>query len=189
MCGRLNITDDLVAQWVCNYLGIPFTIKPNTDLRPNQEVSTVVYDGSLRQFNTTWGIQPSWSKKLLINAQAETAATKKTFKTAFSANRCLVPCTGWYEWRDEGGARKQKYSFTHVDGIPFLMAGIWFEHEVMPQLVTLTTHPNQPCAEIHNRMPVLIMPEDVDRWFGATAEEVQFMIEQVGGEVIKIEKC
>ncbi len=58
-----------------------------------------------------------------------------------------------------------------------------------PQLVTLITHPNEPCAEIHNRMPVLIMPEDINRWFGAAAEEVQSLIEPVGGEVVNIEKC
>ena len=191
MCGRINVTDNPLVQWMFDRIGIPFTTKTNTNLCPTQNVATLAYlDGSLRHLNTIWGIKGEWSKKLLINAQGETVATnKKTFKNAFIHNRCLVPCTGWYEWRDEGGPRKQKYSFTRVDGDPFLMAGIWYEAEDLPQVVTLTINPSPRCSEIHNRMPLLIMPENIDPWFHSTPEDIQPLLKPANDEVIRIERC
>ena len=189
MCGRLNVTDDPVVQWICDYLGISFEVTENTDLRPSQMVASITGNGELRQLNASWGIQPSWSKNLLINAQSESVATKKTFRAAFSKNRCLIPCTGWYEWRDEGGARKQKYAFTHAKRIPFLMAGVLFEHVNWPQLLTLTCQPNRQCAQIHNRMPLLLQPEAVDFWLNATAEQVQSIMQPLDGDIITIQKC
>lgn len=186
MCGRLSVTDDPVTQWVCDYMGIAFEIDENTDLRPSQKVATVVSNGDLKQLNTTWGIQPAWSKKLIINAQSESAATKKTFKTSFARKRCLVPCTGWYEWRSEGEGKKQKYAFTHAECIPFLMAGLWFEHEDEVQLVTLTTRPNESCVKIHHRMPLLILPQDVDRWFNASIEQLSSLMIPVESDMITI---
>ena len=189
MCGRLNVTDSPTAEWVATYLGIDFSTKTNADLRPTQLVSAITKRGVfLEQLNLTWGIKPAWSKKLLINARGETVATTKTFKNAFSQQRCIVPCMGWYEWRDEGGSRKQKYSFTPEDGIPFLMGGIWFETGDLPQLVTLTTYPNERCGQIHNRMPVLISPDKTDLWFNASENEIQPLLEPVSSEFIRIKK-
>jgi putative SOS response-associated peptidase YedK len=173
MCGRMNVIDSPLTQWVCDYLGIEFTTQTNTDLRPTQPVDTIAAAGPApAQLRTNWGIKPAWSKSLLINAQAETVATKPTFRKSFSAKRCLIPVTGWYEWRAEGGPKKQRYSFTHVDGIPFLMAGIWFGDPAEAQLVTLTTNPAAHCAEIHNRMPLLVDPDCVALWLSAPAEEL-----------------
>ena len=189
MCGRMNITDDPAVQWLWDYFNLSFQIKSNPDLCPTQQVPTIVWaDDSLQQRNSTWGIKPSWSKKPIINAQGETVHSKKTFKTAFARQRCIIPCNGWYEWRDEGGARKQKYYFSHPDGLPFLMAGIWFEGEEQSQLVTLTTKPNKQCAEIHKRMPVLINPQQVEAWFGLNAEDVRKMLIAIDGDDILIEK-
>ena len=189
MCGRLNVKDDPLVKWVNDYFGVSFMTESNSDLRPTQEIATIArISESIQQINTTWGIKPSWSKKPIINAQSETVATKKTFKIPFANNRCIIPCTGWYEWRDEGGARKQKYSFTHADGLPFLMAGIWFENEGKPQLVTLTTNPNEKCSEIHNRMPALIMPEDAECWLSSEIETIQPLLLAVENELIHIEK-
>lgn len=199
MCGRLNIEEDPLVKWVNHFFGMTFTPKINADLRPTQEVSTIIYqDDALQQLDTQWGIRPGWSKKPIINAQGETASSKKTFKMAFKNHRCLVPCTGWYEWRDEGGPQKQRYSFTHAEGQPFLMAGIWFQSISLPekggpqkatsQLVTLTTHPNERCGEIHKRMPVLIMPEDAGAWFNGTTEAIQPLIDPIDDKLVKIEK-
>jgi putative SOS response-associated peptidase YedK len=78
---------------------------------------------------------------MLINAQSETVASKKTFASAFAHNRCLVPCSGWFEWRDEGNAKKQKYLFSYEDNEPAYMAGILYLCDDAMQLVTLTTAP------------------------------------------------
>ena len=190
MCGRLNIVADPLMQWINDYFGMSFIAATNTDLRPTQQVATISrIDKSLAQLDLAWGIKPAWSKKLIINAQAETAASKKTFKNAFAMHRCLVPCTGWYEWKDEGGARKQQYSFTHAEGHPFLMAGIWFTSDDTSQLVTLTTQPNQKCLEIHKRMPVFILPSDANTWLSSSPESVQPLMTAIDSELIQIERC
>jgi putative SOS response-associated peptidase YedK len=90
----------------------------------------------LNQQDASWGIQPAWSKKMLINDHAETVASKKTFAYSFEQNRCLVPCYGWFEWRVEGRAKKQKHLFSHEDNEPLYMAGILYPSDNGVQLVT-----------------------------------------------------
>jgi putative SOS response-associated peptidase YedK len=185
MCGRMNVSDNLMIKALFDSLGIVFKPLPNEDLRPSQVVATITsIDNRLQQHNTTWGIKPAWSKKLLINAQSETVATKQTFKNAFAMRRCLVPCDGWYEWRDEGDKRKKKYLFSHASGEPFYMAGIW--HEPDNQLVTLTTRPNDKCAEFHHRMPVLIEPTNFDYWFNSSPNELASLMSALDSDLILV---
>ncbi|GAB6262426.1 SOS response-associated peptidase [Photobacterium sp. R1] len=164
MCGRLNILANLLNNQVSDELRIRFEAAENTDLCPAQKVSTVIKqpDG-LQQLDMVWGIQPGWSKKLLINAQEESAMQKPTWRHAMQTHRCIVPCSGWYEWRDESGKKKQKYLFSHPDNKPLYMAGIWFESET-PHLVTLTTAADKMCKPYHHRMPVIIDITECDSW-------------------------
>jgi putative SOS response-associated peptidase YedK len=190
MCGRLNVIDNPVMKIVFDILGIDFYTKTNHDLRPTQEVAVVAaVDGMMQPLHTTWGIKPGWSKKLIINAQSETVAEKKTFKKAFQQHRCLVPCSGWYEWRDEGGKRKQKYLFEPANDSPLFMAGIWYSGENSHELVTLTVKPNEQCAEYHHRMPLLIAPEELTYWLNSTVEEVQALLTAPADDILKITKA
>ncbi len=190
MCGRFIVNSKQVEPWVMDNWDIKFSTSTNLDLRPTQLVSTIIQsDGSLHQFDTKWGIKPAWSKRLLINAQAETANSKKTFAHSYHHRRCLVPCSGWYEWRSEGGSHKQKYLFQASNEQPILMAGIWFEHEDTPQLVTLTTRANSRCAEYHQRMPVIIKRDEMSYWFDSAADNLQVQTEAVSSELLSITKC
>jgi len=190
MCGRFSVNKEQVEHWVMDNWDVPFNCETNLDLRPTQTVSALIKsDKGLSQLNTTWGIKPSWSKKLLINAQGETAHSKKTFKDAFLHRRCLIPCSAWYEWLSESGKSKQKYSFNGINNEPLLMAGIWFEREGIPEVVSLTTHPNERCAKIHKRMPVLIDKNNVDYWFNSESSELQSLIEPVASESIAVTVC
>ena len=126
------------------------------------------------------------SKKLIINAQAETVATKPTFKQSFQRQRCLVPCNGWFEWRKEEG-KKVKYYFDHVDKQPLYMAGILFKHEVT-ELITLTTAPNETCGHYHKRMPALILPENTEYWSNSPAEQLAPLMHCVDDNQIKVQK-
>jgi putative SOS response-associated peptidase YedK len=185
----MNVIDAPVTQWLMEYMGIEFTTQTNTDLRPTQTVDTIAaLEWEPKQLSTTWGIKPTWSKKLLINAQAETVSMKPTFKKTFETQRCIVPCTGWYEWRSEGGQKKQKYSFTHVDGIPFLMAGIWFGDPTEAKLVTLTTNPAARCAEIHSRTPLLVDPDDVALWLNGPVSDLGALLAANGEDTIVISR-
>jgi putative SOS response-associated peptidase YedK len=77
MCGRLNI-NEMLSQRVSNSLGIDFRALLNLDLRPTEPVATLVmHNEALYQQDASWGIQPTWSKRMLINAQAETVASRK----------------------------------------------------------------------------------------------------------------
>lgn len=206
MCGRMNF-DSKHSKIISEFFGCGFSAASNNNLSPGQTVATLVSgdlnddlssvssDESLfQQLDSTWGIQPSWSKRLLINAQSETVVTKATFKDAINTHRCLIPCSGWYEWRTEGD-KKQKYLFSHVNDEPFLMAGILYakqsnNEELSPepnqQLVTLTTAPNAKCAEYHQRMPVIILPKHRDFWFQSSADQLAPLFEAVDQQYIKV---
>jgi len=188
MCGRMNVVADPLTHLVSDMLGLEFTAVTNTNLCPSEQVSTIIKPSDLfTQINAGWGIQPSWSKRLLINAQSETVNVKNTFKHAFSNGRCLVPCSGWYEWRTEAG-RKVKYLFSHQENEPFYMAGILYNPQA-PQLVTLTTSPNEKCGQYHKRMPALILPTQIDSWFNSPTEELTPLMKPIDESLINIAKA
>ncbi len=186
MCGRFSV-NRAISPIVSELFNTPYNVETNNNLSPSQSVSTLV-KGSANYFqvNALWGIKPVWSKKLIINAQSETVATKPTFKQAFQNQRCLIPCNGWFEWRTEEG-KKVKYLFEHTDQVPLFMAGILFQHE-FTELVTLTTKPNFKCGQYHKRMPVLIANEDKDYWFQSSAQEVEPLCQHVANEMINVKR-
>ncbi|WP_417705297.1 SOS response-associated peptidase [Rheinheimera aquimaris] len=170
MCGRLNVTDDPLVIGLGEALGIKLSVTTNHDLRPTQELAAIVPQG---QLNCRWGIKPEWSDKLLINAQAEKMTSSRLWRPAFQHQRCLVPCTGWYEWRTEEDNRKHKYLFTGSDHKPLLMAGLYWPagvYDEQPTVVTLTTTPNQYAAQYHHRMPVIIPLDNADWWLNGRSE-------------------
>ncbi|MEZ9233363.1 SOS response-associated peptidase [Vibrio amylolyticus] len=187
MCGRMNIIDDPLTQVVSDLLGIAFTARSNSDLRPTDPVSTVAHcNGGYKQLELNWGIKPSWSKTLIMNAQSETVASKPTFRAGFEHSRVIVPCSGWYEWREEKG-KKQKYLFHSIDGSPLYMAAVALESNT--KVVTLTTKPNEQCMPYHHRMPFLVPPFAIEAWLTTPANECQsYFSNQWQGE-LKIVHC
>lgn len=184
MCGRFSVTNR-IQPIVNNLFNTSFRVTNNANFSPSQLASTMTTaQYGYQQINAKWGIKPSWSKQLIINAQSESTATKSTFKQAFQYQRCLVPCNGWFEWRTESGKRV-KYLFEHADKAPLYMAGILFKHEVT-ELVTLTTAPNAKCAEYHKRMPALILPENIDSWFSSDSEQYEPLLRSVDDDMIDI---
>lgn len=187
MCGRFSI-NKAISPIVSELFHTHFNAETNTNLSPSQSVSTLIKSNSnYSQVNALWGIKPSWSKKLIINAQAETVATKPTFKQAFQNQRCLVPCNGWFEWRTEEG-KKVKYLFEHANKMPLYMAGILFQHEYT-ELVTLTTQPNDKCGQYHKRMPALVLAKDKDYWFNSPPQELESLLQHVEDRVIRVERA
>ncbi len=115
---------------------------------------------------------------ILVNARSETVAEKPTFRDAFQERRCLIPATGFYEWR-KIGPQKQPMNIRLKGAEPFYFAGLWRtslieskarpgaappEPETRDTFVIMTTEPNRLMAPIHNRMPVILDPGDRDRW-------------------------
>ena len=122
-----------------------------------------------------WGLVPSWWKKkakevpATFNARAETVAEKPMFRSAFKRNRCLIPASGYYEWQStpEG---KQPYYFTAHDGSPLTIAGLWDEWkdietgEPLKSCTMIITEANAFVNNIHDRMPVLLQPNNFEPW-------------------------
>lgn len=120
-----------------------------------------------------WGLVPFWAKDpkigtRLINARAETIAEKPAFRTPFKKHRCLVLADGFYEW-DRKGARRVPYRVVLKDEMPFALAGIcdYWKDESGKELRSfsiITTDANQLIATIHDRMPVILLPQDEKVW-------------------------
>jgi len=120
-----------------------------------------------------WGLIPSWAKDSsvavrTINARSETSATKPAFRDSLKPRRCLIPADGFYEWMRTGKA-KQPYCFEVSDGQLFAFAGLWdrwkdSNDKWVKTCSILTTTPNAVTARVHDRMPVILDPDDYDLW-------------------------
>lgn len=175
MCGRyaLSATPQEVRA-LFDHVDTP-EFPPRYNIAPTQPIATVRLSGNARRFALVrWGLVPGWVKdpasfSLLINARAETAAEKPSFRAAMRHRRCLVPASGFYEWhRPEGGA-KQPYWIRPRDGGLVAFAGLWEEWcdpdggEIETGAI-LTVPANRTIGAIHHRMPAVIAPQDFDAW-------------------------
>ncbi|MEE9123020.1 MAG: SOS response-associated peptidase [candidate division NC10 bacterium] len=183
MCGRFSqgTPAEILAQ-LFQLADIP-AWTPRYNIAPTQLVPTVVVTSEhpSRQFRTwRWGLIPSWAKdpsigSRMINAQAETASVKPSFRAAFRRRRCLVLADGFYEWQ-QLGRRKQPFHVRMRDGSPFAFAGLW-EHWKGPDgaaidsCTLLTTEPNDLIRTFHHRMPVILDPQEYDLWLDPSIQE------------------
>jgi len=158
-------------------------LAPRFNVAPTQPVAAVrlVPESGQRQLVwLKWGLVPSWAKdpaigNRLINARAESVAEKPAFRGAFRRRRCLVVADGFYEWQRTGG-RKQPYFIRLRDDRPFAFAGLWefwegAEHGTLETCTLITTGPNEVMEPIHDRMPVILSPDDYDRWLDPSIQE------------------
>lgn len=178
MCGRFAFhagREEVLAHFD---LGAAPALPARYNIAPQSAIAAVRDDGLAL---LRWGLVPFWAKdpKLgyrMINARAETVAGKPAFRAAFKHRRCLIPASGFYEWRRVAGAT-QPYYIRLRDGDLFAFAGLW-EHwdgrgehagTVIESCTILTTEPNALCATIHDRMPVIVAPADYARWLAEPA--------------------
>ena len=131
-----------------------------------------------------WGLVPSWAKDLsigsrMINARSESVADKPAFRAALRRRRCLVPASGFYEWKKGNGAGKQPYFIHRRDGQPLAMAGLWEswndpQRNLPVQTFTiLTTGANAQISQLHDRMPVILDTAQWDQWLQPSDTDVQ----------------
>jgi putative SOS response-associated peptidase YedK len=148
-------------------------IAPRFNIAPSSVLPVIRQINGQRTFLLAkWGLIPSWAKDSEslpqpINAKAETAAIKPMFRHAFRKSRVLVPADAFYEWKAQPDG-KQPYLIRMRDESPFGIGGL-LEHWRGPDgevltFTLLTTEPNPLMARIHNRMPVIVRPEDYARW-------------------------
>ena len=157
--------------------GIP-NMQPSFNVFPTDPVDTVVaQDGQRELIQMRWGLVPFWWSKPLkelrlatFNARVETVTTKPFFREPFKSRRCLMPVSGYFEWQDTPSG-KQPWYFTARDGSPVLtVAGLWDQWknketgERIKSCAMIITEPNAFVAEVHDRMPVLLAPEQFEHW-------------------------
>jgi len=138
-----------------------------------------------------WGLVPSWAKDIsvgnrMFNARAESLATKAAFRTALARRRCLIPASGYYEWKKlgAGGSErgttgssgrtrksvlKQPYYLTPADGSVMAFAGLWEywrspDGDPLVSMTIITSDAVGPMRDIHDRMPLILPPSEWDAW-------------------------
>jgi putative SOS response-associated peptidase YedK len=176
MCGRFTLTaspDHL--QDAFPDFAVPRQMSPHYNIAPTQPIAVVPNTGENAVDFFVWGLIPSWAKdpsigNKLINARGETLGEKPSFRSAYRRRRCLVLADGFFEWTKVPGERgKQPHYITLKDGGPFAFAGLWEQWfspdgSEIKSATIVTTEPNALIAKLHDRMPVILHPEDYDRW-------------------------
>jgi putative SOS response-associated peptidase YedK len=159
----------------------PQNLAPRYNIAPTQAVPIVrraAAGGRRELVQVRWGLIPSWAKDekigySTINARAETVAEKPAFRAAFTNRRCLVITDGFFEWRSvRGQKRKLPYYVRLAENAPFAFAGLWERWrnpagEPVESCTIIVTAANALLAPIHDRMPVILMPERFDAWLDA----------------------
>ena len=164
---RLGVT--LSAEFLSRYniapgTGIP-AVRPKSPGRGTTSAA--------RELTTLhWGLIPSWARDPegtgLVNARAETLEAKPSFRDALRSRRCIIPASGFYEWKPVGRAR-QPWLFRRKDEEPFGLAGLWEtwrapDGSLLESCAVITSEPNELMRPIHHRMPVMLRADQFDAW-------------------------
>lgn len=173
MCGRFTIGEikDLITRFSID-APIADMPRPRYNLAPTQDAPVVVR-GSNRLVMMRWGLIPFWAKdpkvgSRMINARAEGVAERPAFRASLKDRRCLVPTTGFYEWKSSAGG-KAPYLARVRDERLFAMAGLydrWRDPSgaEVHSFTIITTAANDLMSGIHDRMPVILRREDENAW-------------------------
>jgi len=159
--------------------------RANYNVAPTTDVMCVYVDDGLRRLDPfRWGLVPGWAKDLsigsrMINARAETVASKPAFRSSFAKRRCILPVDGFYEWKTCGPKKKQPYFIHRPDGEPYAFGGLWAqwrgvvagEELAVRSSTIITGQPNEKMAQIHDRMPLILPREAWDEWLDPTVTD------------------
>jgi putative SOS response-associated peptidase YedK len=177
MCGRYSQSQ--TPEKLIQRFGVkgtpPADLKPRYNIAPSQSAPVVVLLEENRLELFRWGLIPYWTKdpsigNRMINARAETLATKASYRRPFKKSRCLVPADGFYEWRtDPGEKTKTPMRVRLRSDDPFAFAGLWDlwkdpDGGEIRSFTIITTDANDALRTIHERMPVILKPEDEAKW-------------------------
>jgi len=189
MCGRFAFYSPSEATAALFGASSTTEVVARYNIAPTQFIAAVRHDeqnvpelAMLR-----WGLVPFWAKdpsigNRMINARAETVAEKSSFRNAYKKRRCLILADGFYEWRKEGDG-KTPYFISLADGSPFAFAGLWEDwsskesDETLQTTAIITTAASDFMAQLHQRMPVVMQPEQAERWLGGDTELLSEVID------------
>jgi putative SOS response-associated peptidase YedK len=197
MCGRFvsaSPPDEIARYFDAD---VPETVlDPSYNVAPTDDVYVVLGDGRTRRVTPMhWGLVPGWAKdpsvgNRMINARAESLATKGAFKASFQHRRCLVPADGFYEWKPVPGRKAKQPMFIHPPkGEQFAFAGLWAvwrdpnapAEELragggrLRSCTIVTGEPNEKVRPIHDRMPVILPRSAWDTWLDPNVEDLDVL--------------
>lgn len=176
MCGRKYAAEELNWAEYREMLNLvrpaPQTnFQPNYNIAPTHMVPVCYLESGKRTLEPLrWGLVPHWAKDpkigfKMFNARSETLGEKTSFKGLLKDRRCVVPVSGFYEWKRDG-KDKQAYKIAHESGAPMLLAGLWTDNAALDirSYTVITTAATTAFSPIHNRMPAILAPDTVSAW-------------------------
>jgi len=187
MCGRFALDENprkLAEHFLLS--GEP-EFSPSWNIAPSLRICTITADveGSRHLGKMRWGLIPSWAKDATIgnklaNARGETVAEKPSFRSAFKYHRCIIPATGFYEWKMEEGVKYPWYISLN-SGEPMAFAGLWEtwhpkEGEAIESCCIITTDANTLMQPIHDRMPVILDPDQWAIWLSPLEQQADKLL-------------
>ncbi len=193
MCGRFDLNEhQLKINFGVDLGGLSLpddgpAVLPAYNIAPTSRVLTILSDGYGNQPRLMrWGLVPRWSKEInsryaMINARDDRILTTKSYAGPFRNQRCLIPASGFYEWKRGPRQARWPVRFTLKSEDTFAFAGIWERarpggEEVLSCSI-ITTAANRLVSTIHDRMPVILAPEDYRRWMDPRNENVEDLLE------------
>ena len=189
MCGRFAFYSPSEATAALFGASSTTEVVARYNIAPTQFIAAVRNDeqDTAELAMLRWGLVPFWAKdpsigNRMINARAETVAEKPSFRNAYKKRRCLILADGFYEWRKEGDG-KTPYFISLADGSPFAFASLWEDwsskesDETLQTTAIITTAASDFMAQLHQRMPVVMQPEQAERWLGGDMDLLSEVID------------
>jgi putative SOS response-associated peptidase YedK len=177
MCGRLVRDLDADAELAALFEIGEANIVPRFNIAPTQlDLFVRGEAGGRRLVSSRWGLIPAWAKDRsvggkMFNARAETLAERPAYRGLLARHRCVVPASGFYEWRPSPADKSKQPLYLHrTDGKPLALAGLWTtwqdpdRGESVTSHTIITTSANRFMAPIHNRMPVVLDEDGMTAW-------------------------
>jgi putative SOS response-associated peptidase YedK len=179
MCGRFTLI--IYPEALAKMFDLPEVplIEPRYNIAPGQNIACIRHIGDHNQLDLLkWGLLPRSLEDVAhapINARSETVHEKPAFTHAIKYNRCIVPASGFYEWLHQG-ERKQPYYIRLLNSSVVGFAGLWETRKAedgteLNSCCILTTEANEIVNPIHDRMPVILQPEDYGLWLNSTMHD------------------
>lgn len=182
MCGRFaqfSVLETLRQHFPIDT--VDCEVSSSYNVAPSQEILTIARQDRYRLGKRHWGLVPFWAKDLsgasrMINARAETAAAKPSFRHAFKHRRCLIIADGFYEWKKEAD-RKQPFFMALASGEPFAFAGLWEtwqkkDDTAYESCTILTIESEGFASQLHHRMPVILPPDTHSTWLAPENKDI-----------------
>ncbi|MEC2072160.1 SOS response-associated peptidase [Alkalihalophilus marmarensis] len=183
MCGRFSLfSGRKQLQEEFKFMNdVPSDYSARYNIAPQSQILSIIQgeNGDRRIVYLRWGLIPRWAKDekvgyKMINARGETVDEKPSFKQPFKQKRCLIPCSGFYEWKRDGN-NKVPYFISLKNRQLFGLAALWEKYvdeknNAIYSCTILTTKPNKLMAGLHDRMPVILKQQDYSTWLSPESD-------------------